>query len=102
MKCPFELPVRKVIKRPYANPYIEDGKDREICMCQDELETAYIAQAINSHEKLVEALKENYEFTKYAGANKRINTPEYMDEFFNKGLSAQKIAKQALKEAEKP
>lgn len=58
-----------------------------------------IVQAINSHEKLVEALKENYEYTKYAGANKRINTIEYMDEFFTRGLSAQQIAKQALKEA---
>jgi len=60
-----------------------------------------IITAINSHKKLVEALKENFEYTKYAGANKRINTKEYMDEFFKRGLSAQQIAKQALKETEK-
>lgn len=103
MKCPFKLPVEKDFlceddgvklfsltnaKGSAEFPYTENEAD-------------YIVQAINSHEKLVKALKENYEYTKYAGANKRINTKEYMEEFFNRGLSAQQIAEQALKEAEK-
>ena len=50
MKCPFELPVKKVIKRPYANPYVENSEDKEICMCQDETEADYIVQAINCYE----------------------------------------------------
>lgn len=49
------------------------------------------------NKQLKAALKENYEFTKYAGANKKLNTDEYMKEFFIKGESAQKIAKKALK-----
>ena len=47
-------------------------------------------------DRLREALKINYEFTKYAGANKKTNTDEYLKEFFEKGEQAQKEAKQAL------
>lgn len=74
----------------------EDGAF--VCSVNTTANRDYIAQVINSHEKLVEALKENYEFTKYAGANKRTNTAEYMDEFFKRGLSAQQKAKETLKE----
>ena len=47
-------------------------------------------------DELREALKENYEFTKYAGAVKAANTDEYLIEFFAKGESAQKVAKAAI------
>lgn len=62
MRCPFKLPVKKIVKRPYANPYIEDNEGKELCMCQDEVEADYIVQAINSHEKIVEACDHAYSF----------------------------------------
>lgn len=109
----FEIILRFALKltepkprpvRTIADNYPADGlTSTEPCMfCVDynALEEKYDTLKAN-HGKLVEALTENYEFTKYAGANKRKNTPEYMEEFFNKGLSAQQIAKQTLKEAEK-
>lgn len=57
MKIPFEIPVKKTIKRPYANPYIEDNEGKEICMCQDELQADYIVTAINSNKKYEKALE---------------------------------------------
>lgn len=57
MKLPFQFPVKKTLKRPYANPYIEDNEGKELCMCQDELEADYIVTAINSHEKYKIALE---------------------------------------------
>ena len=58
MKCPFELPVKKVEKRPMSNPFIVDKDEGELCMCQDEAEADYIVQAINSYEKSVEVKRE--------------------------------------------
>ena len=102
MKCPFELPVEAHISSVDSDMRYITGSNGFPFICGDiNTEYAdYIVQAINSHEKLVKALKENYEYTKYAGANKRINTQEYMDEFFNRGLSAQQVVKQVLKEVE--
>ena len=54
-----------------------------------------------NHTKLLTALKQNFEFTKYAGATRKFNTKEYLEEFFRQGLDAQTVAKQAIKEAEK-
>lgn len=47
-------------------------------------------------DDLLTALKENYEFTKYAAANKKLNTDEYMEAFFPLCESAQEIAKAAI------
>ena len=104
MECPFITPV-KVIE---SNGSIVDAKNEMVLKVLysnknfnlQVKQLHYTAKAINNHKKLVEALRENYEYTKYAGANKKVNTDEYMEEFFNMGLSAQQAAKQALKEAE--
>lgn len=58
--------------------------------------TGYVEQLQADKERLTVALIANYEFTKYAGANKQINTDEYIKEFFIRGESAQKKAEQAL------
>ena len=98
MECPYKIPLRYFLagNQKYC---VCDDNNSPLFNCLTKEQADYIVQAINSHEKLVEALKENYEYTKYAGANKRINTIEYMDEFFTRGLSAQQVAEQALKEA---
>lgn len=53
------------------------------------------------NKDLLEALEENYEFTKYAGAVKKTNTDEYLEEFFAKGESAQKVALAAIAKVQK-
>ena len=61
MKCPFELPVEKkyivqVIEESAF--HILDAYQNTICKGLTEETADYIVQAINSHEKLVEELKE--------------------------------------------
>lgn len=46
---------------------------------------------------LLDALEENYEFTKYAAANKICNTTEYIEMFFQLCESAQEKAKAVIK-----
>jgi len=103
MGCPYNLPVKPVYCKLSESWIIKDINGYVVFADLNitKAKAKYIVQAFNNHEKLKDALRENYEYTKYAGANKRINTAEYMDEFFNRGLSAQKMAEQALKEAEK-
>ena len=102
----MNTPIKYSVKVKKEEHHIIDTEHQLIAICPSEKDAMAVVKAVNgydalkaSHDKLVEALRENYEYTKYAGANKRINTPEYMEEFFSKGLSAQQIAKQALKEA---
>ena len=93
MECPFELPVEKIIKRPYANPCIEDVENIEICMCQDEAQADYIIQAINSHEKLVDLANDLRSGLKYLR--------DTQGEPYGFGIDRLEKKLQALKEAEK-
>ena len=70
MECPFELPLEKKIKK-YDDepdgliiaqadglPILTAGKDRGLCGKRNlSRQLDYIVQAINSHEKLLKALK---------------------------------------------
>ena len=56
MECPFELPVRKIVKASKSLwVYSKDGFI--VCKSFGHQRTDYIVQAINSHEKLVKALQ---------------------------------------------
>ena len=57
MGCPFELPVKKEIL-PRNTKGIALYRLDKVIFPYTEDEADYIIQAINSHEKLVEALKE--------------------------------------------
>ena len=57
MECPFELPVKKeILPRNTKNIDLYRIEGAYFPYTKDEVD--YIVQAINSHEKLVEALKE--------------------------------------------
>ncbi len=76
----------------------DDDVDRQ-CADYHYLENE-ITTLKQQRDDLLEALKENYEFTKYAAAVKRTNTDEYLNEFFDKGEVAQKLAKAAIAKCE--
>jgi len=59
-----------------------------------------ISELVRQRDDLLVALRQNYEFTKYAAAIKKTNTDEYMEEFFIQCESAQEIAKTALAQAQ--
>jgi len=65
--------------------------------CPDER----VKKLAKQNEKLLEALKKNYDFTKYAGACKKVNTDEYLEKFFELGEEAQKLADAAIVLTEK-
>ena len=85
MKCPFELPVRAKYSEISDAYIVVDPHDKIVAYhCNDE-SSVYIVQAINSHEKLVEAIRKGMQQIELSC-----------------GHTAYSILEQALKEAEKP
>lgn len=101
MECPFELPVEK---KPDSKEFeglwiVVDKVGMIIGFPLKDFEADYIVQAINSHEKLVKAIKGAMRIKDLWYFQSR--EPQYQNE--SEALEIMRsMFKQALKEAEKP
>ena len=57
MKCPFDLPVKAEYSEMSDAHIVIDPHDRVVAYHCNDKSSAYIVHVINSHKKLVEALK---------------------------------------------
>jgi len=84
MKCPFEIPVKKVVTHvtevgvKYQIQITEGKRALAAYLTKDEAD--YIVQAINSHEKLEEALKNVKAFLKGSHIEKDRQVAEMLEQ----------------------
>ena len=80
MKCPFELPVRKV--NLASQPFVEDRTGIAFCKCKNEEIANYLVHVLNSRDKL-EVLCELLKQLKEAGMTLDAITADAMRHVLN-------------------
>jgi len=98
MKCPFELPLEVYYSTMGEMWLVKDGKGNIIWHQLTEQQADYIVHAINSHEKLVETLRNVSTSLAITMLPKLDENVASNDEIIKIAISS---LQQALKEAEK-